>query len=69
LAADPKDFYRAANELIKQHGKDAKIAAAMQAGACADDGDMAGAAAWLRVIGAIEELQNSSPPGPSELRH
>jgi hypothetical protein len=63
------DFYRAANELIKLHGNDAKIAAALQADACADEGDMEGAATWLRVIGAIEELQDTNPPASPGTRH
>jgi hypothetical protein len=50
------DIYRTANELIKQHGDDSKIAAALQADAFADEGDTAGAATWRRVIDAIEEL-------------
>jgi len=54
--------YRSANELIKLHGDDAKIAAALRADACADEGDLDGAAAWLQVIDAISTLQDDSGP-------
>ncbi len=55
------DIYRSANLLIKQHGANAKIFAAMQADACATNGDAVGRATWLRVIEAIGELQNTVP--------
>jgi hypothetical protein len=64
-----RDIFRSANELIKLHGDDAKIAAALQADACADDGNTAGAATWLRVIDAIEELQDTNPPASPRARH
>lgn len=56
------DIYRAANLLIKQHGEEAAIFAAMQADACLEKGDLDGKMAWLAVIEAIEELQDASPP-------
>ncbi len=43
------DIYRAANELIKQHGDAADIEAAMRADACLAAGDMEGEAVWLRI--------------------
>lgn len=69
LPSNELDIYRTANELIKQHGKDAKIAAAMQADACADEGDLDGAAAWLQVIDAISTLQDDSGPVSSKVVH
>ena len=55
------DIYRSAKLLIKQHGEDAAIHAAMQADACSEKGDLEGRAMWLRVIKAIEELQRTRP--------
>lgn len=60
---DEIDIYRSANLLTKQHGDEAAIFAAMQADACLEKGDHAGKATWLRVIKAIEDLQNVGPPG------
>ncbi len=56
------DIYRAANLLIKQHGDEAAIFAAMQADACLEKGDLDGKVMWLAVISAIEELQDTTPP-------
>ncbi len=55
------DIYRSANELIKQHGDDARIFAAMQADKRAEAGDLEGRAVWLRVIKAIKETQRTRP--------
>ena len=46
-----------ANVLIKQHGQDAPIHAAMRADAMLDKGDLGGYAVWRRVLRAVEELQ------------
>ena len=56
------DIYRAANELIKQHGDDAPIHAAMRADKLLEAGDMDGKAVWLRIIKAIDELQSKERP-------
>ncbi|MFQ5882730.1 MAG: hypothetical protein ACE5I9_09720 [Candidatus Methylomirabilales bacterium] len=50
------DIYRAANELIKQHGDKAAIHAAMRADAMLDAGGMEGRAVWLRIVKAAGEL-------------
>ena len=59
---DEIDIYRSANLLIKQHGDEAAIFAAMQADACLEKGDLDGKVVWLAVIRAIEESQGLSPP-------
>ena len=56
------DIYRSANLLIKQHGEEAAIFAAMQADACLEKGDLDGKVTWLKVIEAIKELQDTTPP-------
>ena len=50
------DIYRAANELIKQHGDEAPIHATMRADELLTAGDMDGKAVWLRIAKAVEEL-------------
>ena len=64
------DIYRSANLLIKRHGDEAAIFAAMQADTCLEKGDLDGKVVWLAVIEAIEELQDVSPPDDgSAIRH
>ena len=50
------DIYRAANELIKQHGDKAPIHAAMRADELLEAGDLDGKAVWVRIMKAIGEL-------------
>ncbi len=50
------DIYRSANVLVKQHGEDAPIHAAMRADAMLDKGDLDGYAVWRRILGTVEEL-------------
>ncbi len=50
------DIYRSANVLVKRHGQDAPIEAAMRADAMLDKGDLDGYAVWKRVLKAVEEL-------------
>ena len=56
---DDLDIYRSANLLVKQHGEDAPIHAAMRADAMLEKGDMDGYAVWQRVMRAVEELQRT----------
>jgi hypothetical protein len=51
-----RDIYATANELIKQHGEDASIHAAMRADELLDAGDMDGQAVWKPILAAVEEL-------------
>ncbi len=55
------DIYRSANILVKQHGKDAPIQAAMRADAMLEAGDLDGYAVWKRILRAVEELQGAAP--------
>ena len=61
--ADDLDVYRSANLLVKQHGADAPIHAAMRADAMLDDGDMDGRAVWLGIKAATETLLPSKAAG------
>ncbi len=53
------DIFRSANLLVKQHGPDAPIEAAMRADAMLDKGDLDGYAVWRRILRAVEELQGN----------
>ncbi len=53
------DIFRNAQALIKQHGEDAPVHAAMRADAMLEAGDLAGAATWRRILRAVEEIQRT----------
>ena len=55
------DIWRSANLLVKRHGPDAPIHAAMRADAMLEAGDLDGLAVWKRVLRAVEELQGTAP--------
>ncbi len=48
--------------LVKQHGQDAPIHAAMRADAMLDKGDLDGYAAWKRLLRAVGELLSKERP-------
>ena len=50
------DIYRTASILIREHGEDAAIHAAMRADELLDRGDLDGSAVWRKVKRAVEEL-------------
>ncbi len=62
------DIYRSANVLVKRHGEDAPIHAAMRADATLEAGDLNGYAVWKRILRAVEELQGTEPK-PGEVVH
>ncbi len=62
------DIYHTANLLVKRHGEDAPIEAAMRADAMLEKGDLGGCAAWKRILRAVEELQGTEPK-PGEVVH
>ena len=59
----PLEIYRTAHLLIKQHGEEASIHAAMKADEMLAQGNLDGKAVWLGVVKAIEELQVTEPGG------
>ncbi len=61
------DIYRAANELIKQHGEDAPILAAMRTDELMETGDMEGRAVWIRIVKAVEELLSEERPEDADV--
>ncbi len=56
------DIFRSAQALIKQHGEDAPIHAAMRADAMLGKGDLDGCAVWKRILRAVEALLSKEPP-------
>ncbi len=62
------DIWRSANILVKRHGQDAPIHAAMRADAMLEKGDLDGYAVWKRVLRAAGELQRTKP-GPGVRVH
>ncbi len=50
---------RSANVIIRQHGEDAPIEAAMSADAMLESGDLDGYAVWRRIVKAVEEIQRT----------
>ncbi len=56
------DIYRSANLLVKRHGQDAPIQAAMRADAMLDKSDLDGYAVWKRILRAVGELLSKERP-------
>ncbi len=50
------DIYRTASVLIREHGDEADLVAAMRSDSFLEAGDMAGSAVWRRVLKAIKEI-------------
>jgi len=58
------DIWRVANLMLRRYGDEADIESAIRAEELADAGDWAGEAGWRRIIDAIGQLVNATPPGP-----
>ncbi len=59
---DGLDIDRSANVLVKRHGQDAPIHAAMWADELLEAGDLDGYAVWKRIVKAVEELLSKERP-------
>ena len=55
------DIYRSAAAMIKQHGEDAALQAAMKSDALLKKGDMEGAKVWREIVKKIDFLQAQKP--------
>jgi hypothetical protein len=55
---------RAATLMLKRYGEKALEQSVTRADGLAADGDHDGAATWRRITAAIEQLANTTPPGP-----
>ena len=58
------DIWRVANLMLKHSGDEADIECAIRAEELAAAGDWVGEAVWRRIIDAIGQLENTTPPGP-----
>ena len=58
------DIWPVANMMLKRYGDEADIECAIWAEELADAGDWAGEAVWRRIIDAVGQLENTTPPGP-----
>jgi hypothetical protein len=58
------DIWRAALLLLKRHGERALDESAARADELALAGDDDGAATWRRIMAAVIQLTNQTPPGP-----
>ena len=56
------DIYRSAQVLVKRHGPDAPIHAAMRADAMLDKDDLDGYAVWKRLLRAVGALLSKDRP-------
>ncbi len=54
-------IYRSAQVLVKRHGQDAPIEAAMRADAMLEASDLEGYAVWKRILRAVGVLQETEP--------
>ena len=62
------DIYRSTNLLVKHHGQDASIEAAMRADAMLEEGDLDGNGVWRRILRAVEEIRRTRPSAEEMLR-
>lgn len=59
-----RNVYMAADFLVRQHGNEAVLVAAMSVESLAERGDVTGRDLWMRVLDAIKEIQSRKPaPG------
>ena len=58
------DIWRAANLMLKRYGDKALEQSATRADELATDGDHDGADTWRQITQAVEQLANTTPPGP-----
>ena len=58
------DIWRVAVLMIRRYSDEAEVNADRRADELETEGDYAGAAIWRRVTVAIEQLTNTTPPGP-----
>ena len=61
------DIYRSAHVLVRHHGEDAPIHAAMRADVMLEAGDLDGYAVWRRILRAVAELRRAVPAHGEEM--
>ena len=56
------DIWRVANLMLKRHGDRSEAESVRRADELAEAGDRDGEAVWPRIIDAIGQLENTTPP-------
>jgi hypothetical protein len=56
-----REVWQCAQIMVKRYRADARLEAAARADKLQDEGDMAGAAVWHRILNAIERLLATKP--------
>jgi hypothetical protein len=56
-----REIWAAASVMVKRYRDDAVVEAAKRGKQLLDEGDMAGAETWHRILNAIERLQAKAP--------
>jgi hypothetical protein len=59
---EPIVIWRAANEMVKRHGKLAPIECAIRADSLLENGDITGQTMWLAIHRAAKSLLENGPP-------
>ena len=57
------DIWHVPNLMLRRYGNEADIESAIRAEELAAAGDWVGEAVWRRIIDAIGQLENATPPG------
>jgi hypothetical protein len=57
------DIWRVATLMLKRYGGNAEAESARRVDEFAADGNDAGVAVWMRIIDAVAQLTNTTPPG------
>jgi hypothetical protein len=58
---DDRDVWQAAVLMVRRYKEDAMLEASERADQLLDEGDLAGAETWHRILNAIERLQAKAP--------
>jgi hypothetical protein len=56
-----REVWQVAQLMVRRYRADAMLEAAARADRLLEDGDMAGASVWHRILNAIERLQATKP--------
>jgi hypothetical protein len=59
------DIWRAAYLMLRWYSDTAQAESLRRIGEFAAVDDLVGVAIWLRIVDAIEQLANTTPPGPA----
>ena len=64
-----RDIWACASVLIKQHGESAALGASVKVDWHSERGDLQGRDVWLRILRAVEWLQDNRGRDPFKVEH